>query len=83
MNTLKERLDRIRDGFKKEAPPEALAVMAAAHRELADSGIMDRIPKVGDKLTAFSLPDTAGNTVASAKLLAEGPLVVTFYRGVW
>jgi hypothetical protein len=83
MNTLKDRLDRIRDGFQKEAPPQALAVMARAHQELADSGIMDRIPTVGDKLTAFSLPDTEGNTVASDKLLAEGPLVVTSYRGVW
>lgn len=83
MKTLMERNDRIRDGFRQQAPPEALAVMATAHQELADSGIMDRIPKVGDKLAAFSLPDTEGNIVDSATLLAQGPLVVTVYRGVW
>jgi len=83
MNTLKERLDRIRSGFKEQAPPEVLAVMAGAEEGLRASGIMDRIPKVGDLMPAFSLPDTAGGTIESATLLAEGPLVVTFYRGVW
>ena len=83
MNTLKERLDRIRSGFRQQAPPDALAVMDRAHQGLADSGIMDRIPKIGDKLATFSLPDTEGNIIDSTRLLADGPLVVTFYRGVW
>ena len=83
MGTLKERLDRIRDGFRGQAPPEALAIMDKAHRELADSGIMDRIPLVGDKLAPFSLPDTEGNILDSNTLLAKGPLVMVFYRGVW
>jgi hypothetical protein len=83
MSTLKERLDRIRDGFKQQAPPEALAIMDRARQGLADSGIMDRIPKVGDKLPSFQLPDTEGNTVDSETLLADGPLVVAHYRGVW
>lgn len=83
MSTLKIRLDRIRDGFKQQAPAEALAIMAQAQQELADSGIMDRIPKVGDMMPAFELPDTAGRLVSSKDLLAQSPLVVTFYRGVW
>ena len=83
MNTLKDRLDRIRSGFQQEAPPEVVALMAKAHRELADSGIMDRIVEVGDKLPTFSLPDTEGNIVSSDELLAAGPLVVTYYRGAW
>jgi len=82
-SSLQDRLDRIRDGFRKEAPPEALAVMDQSHRELAASGIMDRIPKVGDKLPPFSLLDNEGNTVSSSALLADGPLVVTHYRGIW
>ncbi len=83
MSALKIKLDRIRDSFKKQAPPEAIAVMDRARQGLADSGIMDRIPKVGDKLPAFRLPDTEGNTVDSDTLLADGPLVVAIYRGVW
>jgi hypothetical protein len=83
VNTLNGRLDRIRDSFQKQAPPEALAVMARAHGQLAESGIMDRIPKVGDRFPSFRLSDTEGNLVDSNDLLAAGPLVVTFYRGVW
>ncbi len=83
MSTLKERLVNITEGFKKEAPPEVLATMDRARQNLADSGIMDRIPQVGDKLPAFNLPDTAGETVSSEALLADGPLVVTSYRGIW
>ncbi len=83
MSTLKDRLDRILEGFKKDAPPEVLAVMAAGEQTLRDSGIMDRIPRVGSPLPAFSLPDTEGHPVASGELLARGPLVVTMYRGVW
>jgi hypothetical protein len=83
MSTLKERLDRIRESFEKQAPEEALAVMHGATESLRESGIMDRIPKVGDPLPAFALPDTDGTEVRSGDLLAEGPLVVTFYRGEW
>ena len=83
MSSLKDRLDRIRTGFRAEAPPEALAVMDKAHQSLADSGIMDRIPRVGDNLPAFSLLDTEGASLDSNVLLAQGPLVVAIYRGVW
>ena len=83
MATLNERLDRIREGFRKEAPPEVLAAMGRAHQQLVDSRIMDGIPRVGDKFPGFELPDSEGNLVSSAALLASGPLVVTFYRGVW
>ena len=83
MSTLAEKLDRIREDFESQVPAEALAVMHRATDDLRSSGILDRIPKVGDALPAFELPDTDGNLVRSADLLAKGPLVVTFYRGVW
>ncbi len=83
MSTLAERLDRIREGFEKEAPAEALAVMHRATDDLRASGITDRIPAIGETLVPFELPDTEGRTVSSTDLLASGPLVVTFYRGVW
>jgi peroxiredoxin len=37
----------------------------------------------GDKAPRFTLNDPAGQAVSSAALLREGPLVVSFYRGVW
>ena len=83
MNTLKARLDRIRESFNEQAPDEAKAVMHRATDTLRDSGITDRIPSVGDALPPFELPDTDGNPVSSADLLAKGPIVLTFYRGLW
>ncbi len=83
MRTLKDRLDAIRTGFKKKAPVEVLGVMDRARQELAYSGIMARIPQIGDSLPAFVLSDTDGATVDMKGLLAQGPVVITFYRGVW
>ena len=73
----------IRAAFAKQAPPEAKAIMTRATDELRASGILDRIPKPGDVLPAFALTDTDGTEVSSADLLAQGPLVVTVYRGEW
>ena len=39
--------------------------------------------RVGDKISVFSLPDTNGSPVSSTGLLEQGPLIVTFYRGIW
>lgn len=83
MSTLAERLDRIRKAFAAQAPDDVMAVMHRATEDLRASGIMARIPAPGDPLPAFELPDTEGNPVRSADLLAEGPLVLGFYRGVW
>ena len=83
MISLKDRLDRIRDEFEGQVPTGMLTVMHRATDDLANSGIMDRIPTVGTPLPAFELPDTEGNVVSSADLMAKGPLVLAFYRGVW
>ena len=37
MSTLQERLDRIREGFEKQAPPEVLTVMHHATDDLRAS----------------------------------------------
>ena len=83
MSTLKERLDRIKAGFLKEVPADAKAVMERAEEELRASGIMSRIPVAGNRLPDFELSDSDGGTVRSSDLLSRGPLVLTFYRGVW
>jgi len=83
MGTLQEKMEEIREGFEKEAPDDAVAVMHRATEDLRESGILERIPEPGDRLPPFALADTEGRTVRSEERLEEGPLVVTFYRGVW
>lgn len=81
---LQAKLDALRTEFEtKLAPP---AVVEALHRsidELIASGAGDRALKAGDIAPSFALPNADGKHVASKDLLARGPLVVTFYRGIW
>lgn len=81
--SLKEKLAAIRAGSKDRIPAETRAVMHRATEDLQNSGILDRVIAVGQKLPDFALPNTAGKTVHSAHLLQNGPLVLTVYRGVW
>ena len=39
--------------------------------------------RVGDGIPVFSLPNTSGVSVSSTVLLEHGPLIITFYRGIW
>jgi peroxiredoxin len=42
-----------------------------------------RVLKVGDRAPMFSLPQADIGPVSSAELLRRGPLVISFYRGLW
>ena len=81
--SLAEQLEKMREASAGRIPPERRAVMEAAMQELRDSGILDRVAKVGDKLPPFALPNGDGEIVRSADVLAKGPLVLTFFRGAW
>jgi peroxiredoxin len=86
--TLQDRLDAFKADFEAGKPPynvapERVATMHRATAELIASGQAGRAKKAGDVAPAFTLNDQDGNPVSSAALLAQGPLVVTFYRGVW
>ena len=47
--------------------------------EVAAAGAL----RAGDRAPDFALPDATGETVRLSELLAEGPVVLTFYRGAW
>ncbi|KAF2393596.1 peroxiredoxin-like family protein [Pseudomonas frederiksbergensis] len=86
--TLQAKLDAFKADFKAGKPPynapvEIHPVMERATAELIASGAASKAMKVGDKAPLFTLKDPDGNPVSSADLLAKGPLVLTFYRGVW
>jgi peroxiredoxin len=50
---------------------------------LIDAGAADGALKVGDRIPDFLLPNAEGQLVSATQLLAGGPLVLSFYRGVW
>ncbi|MER6999187.1 peroxiredoxin-like family protein [Streptomyces sp. NPDC000410] len=68
---------------QEQIPAEIRAVMRRAAEELAESGQADRALTVGDQAPPFTLPSATGRTVGLGELLAEGPVVLTFYRGAW
>jgi peroxiredoxin len=86
--TLQAKLDAFKADFEAGKPPYSVPrsvteTMHRATRELVSSGAAQRALKAGDKAPLFTLEDPEGNSVSSAALLAHGPLVVSFYRGVW
>jgi len=81
--TLQAKLDEMKRGFQDKIPAEVMAVMHNATEALLTSDIMKGVLTAGDRMPDFSLSDHTGQTVQSAELLTKGPLVVSFYRGIW
>lgn len=81
--SLQEKLDAIRAGSVDRIPPDALAIAHKATNDLRDSGILDQVLKPGDPAPEFELENIRGDSISSRSLLARGPLIVTFYRGLW
>ncbi len=81
--SLQDKLDEVKKEFESSAPAEAVTIMHRATEDLGNSGIMDRVLKKGDTAPVVMLPDLQGQMVSSSDLLSKGPLVISFYRGVW
>ncbi|QIB33075.1 peroxiredoxin-like family protein [Ancylobacter pratisalsi] len=86
--SLQAKLDAFKADFQAGKPPynvprSVIETMHRATAELVASGAAQRALKAGDRIPAFTLVDPDGNAVSSASLLSKGPLVISFYRGVW
>jgi peroxiredoxin len=86
--SLQQKLDAFKADFRAgkppfNAPPEIHPIMERATNELIQSGQAQRALKAGDRAPVFTLHDQNDNPVSSKDLLAKGPLIVSFYRGVW
>lgn len=85
---LQARLDAFKNDFETgkppyNVPPAVIEIMHRATDELIESGAAAHALKAGDKAPLFTLKDPQGHSVSSADLLLQGPLVLSFYRGVW
>ncbi len=85
---LQDRLDAFKADFVsgkwlRNPSREVLDTMSRATAELIESGQAQRAKKAGDAAPGFTLSDADGAKVSSRDLLAKGPLVLSFYRGVW
>jgi peroxiredoxin len=82
---LQEKLDAFTAELLKRGviPQDVVETLFKATTDIVASEEAEKALKAGQSAPAFNLNDADGNVVDSAKLLASGPLVVTFYRGVW
>ena len=85
---LQDKLDAFKADFEAgrlafKPTKDRLETMHRATTELIASGQAQRAKKAGDLAPEFVLNDPDGKPVSSRELLAKGPLVVSFYRGVW
>jgi peroxiredoxin len=85
---LQDRLDAFKADFRSGRPPynvskDRIEIMDRATAELIASGQAQRARKAGDVAPEFLLRDADGKEISSRELLARGPLVISFYRGVW
>ena len=80
---LKEKLQKMAEATVAKVPAETLAVAHAATKAVAESIATRSIPKTGDALPAFQLADSKGNQFDSNAHVADGHLVITFFRGGW
>src|ERR1700757_5231910 len=86
--SLQAELDAFKADYEAGRPPynvphSVIETMHRATAELIESGAAKRAKKAGDLAPTFSLKDPEGNVISSADLLKRGPLVLSFYRGVW
>ena len=78
-----EELSATAQNVRDMLPAEALAVIDATDKGLAESDALARALRTGEIAPGFALPDALGETVSLAGLLEDGPVVLTFYRGHW
>ncbi len=81
--SLSEKLAEIVAASAGRIPPDIKQVMTQATDDLRNSGIMDRVIKVGEKMPDFTLLNQSGIPTSSIALLKDGPLVLTVFRGSW
>jgi peroxiredoxin len=86
---LQDRLDAFKADFESGGFPslkptqEMLDIMHRSTDALIAGAQAQRARRAGDVAPEFRLNDSDGKPVSSRELLAKGPLVVSFYRGVW
>jgi hypothetical protein len=81
--TLQERMNAMKEKFERTLSAEKRDIRHRATEDLRRSGILHRVIKVGAPIPEFTLPNARGEKVSSADMHSRGPLVMTFYRGVW
>ena len=80
---LTEQINDLKQQLGREIPGEILEEIGQFLQGLAQSGIEKTSCQAGDTMPSFALPEVKGQLVSSEAILEKGPMVLSFYRGVW
>jgi len=80
---LVDRIAAFNEGLASRAPAELIRTIVAEIERLVRAGAGASALAVGAMAPELSLPDARGGDVSLARLTAEGPVVIVFYRGAW
>ncbi|MEZ5357295.1 MAG: peroxiredoxin-like family protein [Candidatus Zixiibacteriota bacterium] len=81
--TLQAQLDAKSAEFMETAPPELIETFNEGVKQVTESGVIQTALKKGDSAPDFTLPNAEGENVRLMDLLADGPVILTWYRGGW
>lgn len=73
---------RMEESAKKEMPEKDKAIMNDAAEKIAKDLPSPGL-KVGDQAPDFEFTNTDGKTIKLSERLADGPVVLSFFRGSW
>jgi hypothetical protein len=65
----------------RKRPPEVVAIIRRGIDSVKESGAAGL--SIGERAPEFTLPNQRGEMVRLSDRLSLGPLVLSFYRGVW
>ena len=80
---LSDQLEAYKNAFLQKADARKIRVFDEGVDDVANSGITASALQKGDQYLDFSLKNASGNTVRLSDALAQGPVVLTWYRGGW
>jgi len=81
--SLTEELTDLRQRGAESMPTRLKNALTDEIEDLTRSGVADRSRGVGDLVADFQLLDALGRSHLLSNYLANGPVVLSFYRGGW
>jgi len=81
--TLTKELQDFQQQFMASQSDSIKSIMVKATENLVNTQIAEQSLKMGDLVPDFTLNNASGKSVSFKSLLAQGKVVISFYRGGW
>ncbi len=78
-----DKLAKIRASYCEDLPTPELAVLTKTITRLRSAGLQDRCLQVGETVPDFDCQLAGAGTKRFYDVLAQGPVVLNFFRGFW